>query len=45
MITAVDTSVLLDVFGADPSFGPSSQATLRDCLRVRTRARAADASG
>lgn len=32
MITAVDSSVLLDVFGADPTFGPSSAATLRNCL-------------
>lgn len=32
MITAVDTSVLLDVFGADPKFGPSSAAALRTCL-------------
>jgi hypothetical protein len=32
MITAVDTSVLLDVFGADPKFGPSSKAALRSCL-------------
>lgn len=33
MITAVDTSVLLDVFGADPDFGPRSRAALRECLR------------
>ena len=33
MITAVDTNVLLDVFGADPKFGPASAAALRDCLR------------
>ncbi|HXA54906.1 MAG TPA: type II toxin-antitoxin system VapC family toxin [Solirubrobacteraceae bacterium] len=32
MITAVDTSVLLDVFGADPKFGPSSATALRSCL-------------
>jgi predicted nucleic acid-binding protein len=32
VITAVDTSVLLDVFGADPKFGPSSAAALRNCL-------------
>jgi predicted nucleic acid-binding protein len=32
VITAVDTSVLLDVFGADPKFGPASAAALRDCL-------------
>lgn len=29
MITAVDTSVLLDIFIADPDFGPSSMQTLR----------------
>jgi len=32
VITAVDTSVLLDVFGADPKFGPPSAAALRTCL-------------
>ena len=32
MITAVDTSVLLDVFGADPRFGSSSRALLGQCL-------------
>lgn len=32
MITAVDTSVLIDVFGADPRFGPSSANALRRCL-------------
>lgn len=32
MITAVDTSVLLDVFGADPTFGPTSRSALADCL-------------
>lgn len=32
MITAVDTSVLLDVFAADPRFGPSSRGALRRCL-------------
>lgn len=31
MITAVDTSVLLDVFTADPRFGPSSRDALRRC--------------
>jgi predicted nucleic acid-binding protein len=29
VITAVDTSVLLDVFGADPEFGPRSADALR----------------
>jgi predicted nucleic acid-binding protein len=32
VITAVDTSVLLDVFGADPTFGPRSAGMLRSCL-------------
>ncbi len=32
MITAVDTNVLLDVFGADPHFGPASGFALRRCL-------------
>lgn len=32
MITAVDTSVLLDIFGADPTFGPRSKAALRTCI-------------
>jgi predicted nucleic acid-binding protein len=31
VITAVDTSVLLDVFGADPSFGERSREALRGC--------------
>ena len=30
MKTAVDTSVLLDVFGADPTFGERSRNALRD---------------
>ena len=33
MITAVDTSVLLDVFGADPKFAMASAEALRRCLR------------
>ena len=33
MITAVDTNVLLDVFGADPRFSPASAEALRRCLR------------
>ena len=33
MITAVDTNILLDVFGADPDFGPRSADALRRCLR------------
>ena len=32
MITAVDSSVLLDVFGADPVHGPASREALRRCL-------------
>lgn len=32
MITAVDTSVLIDVFGADPRFGAASADALRRCL-------------
>ena len=33
MITAVDTSVLLDVFIADPAFGVASREALRICAR------------
>jgi hypothetical protein len=32
MITAVDTNVLLDVFTADPRFGPASRSAVRRCL-------------
>src|SRR5437016_1012188 len=32
MITAVDTSVLVDVFKADAKFGPASADWLRRCL-------------
>jgi hypothetical protein len=32
VITAVDTSVLLDVFGADPTFGARSREALRSCI-------------
>ncbi|HEX3517434.1 MAG TPA: hypothetical protein VHT29_00200 [Solirubrobacteraceae bacterium] len=32
MITAVDTSVLLDIFGADSEFGVRSARALRDCI-------------
>ncbi len=32
MITAVDTNVLLDVFGADPKFAAGSAEALRRCL-------------
>ena len=33
MITAVDTSVLLDVFGAHPTFGSPCANALRTCLK------------
>jgi predicted nucleic acid-binding protein len=33
VITAVDTNVLLDVFGADQTFGPRSRAALEQSLR------------
>lgn len=33
MITAVDTSVLLDIFLADPTFGVRSREALRMCIR------------
>ena len=36
MITAVDTSVLLDVFFADPSHGAASAEALRTCPRKGT---------
>jgi len=36
VITAVDTSVLLDVFTADATFGPASRDTLGACLAVGT---------
>jgi hypothetical protein len=32
VITAVDTSLLLDIFGADPTFGPRSKAAIRSCI-------------
>lgn len=32
MITAVDTNILLDVFGADPTFGPQSSKAIRSSL-------------
>ena len=32
MITAVDTNILLDVFGADPSFGIRSKTAIRTSL-------------
>ena len=33
MITAVDTSVLIDVFRNDPTFGISSAQALRQCMK------------
>jgi len=33
VITAVDTNVLMDVFGPDHRFGPASGEALRRCLR------------
>jgi predicted nucleic acid-binding protein len=36
MITAVDTNVLIDVFGNDAEFGRASAERLRDCLRTGT---------
>ena len=36
MITAVDTNVLLDVFGADPKFALASAEALRRCLSEGT---------
>ncbi|HJU11813.1 MAG TPA: type II toxin-antitoxin system VapC family toxin [Candidatus Binataceae bacterium] len=36
MITAVDTNVLLDIFGADPKFGELSADALRQCLSEGT---------
>lgn len=33
MITAVDTSVLLDVLAPDPVFGPASAEALREAIR------------
>jgi len=32
VITAVDTNILLDIFGADPKFGRASAEALRRCL-------------
>ncbi|MGC1677263.1 MAG: type II toxin-antitoxin system VapC family toxin [Candidatus Binataceae bacterium] len=33
MITAVDTNVLVDIFGADPVFGGNSAEAMRHCMR------------
>lgn len=32
MITAVDTNVLIDIFGADPNHGVSSKEAIRSCI-------------
>ena len=32
MITALDTNILLDIFGADPKFGRASAEMLRRCI-------------
>jgi predicted nucleic acid-binding protein len=32
VITAVNTNVLLDIFGADPKFGARSAQALRECI-------------
>jgi predicted nucleic acid-binding protein len=32
VITAIDTNVLIDVFGADPTFGAASVESVRRCL-------------
>lgn len=32
MITAIDTNILLDIFGADPKFGRASAEALRRCI-------------
>ena len=34
MITAIDTSVILDVIGADPGFGPASLRALGEAQRL-----------
>jgi predicted nucleic acid-binding protein len=36
VITAIDTNVLLDVFGGDPKFAPLSSEAIRSCLREGT---------
>jgi predicted nucleic acid-binding protein len=34
VITAVDTNVLIDVFGADPTFGAASRRALRSAIQT-----------
>lgn len=36
MITAIDTNILIDIFGADPTFGKNSAEMLRRCIREGT---------
>jgi uncharacterized DUF497 family protein len=31
VITAIDTNVLVDLFGADPAFGPAAKVAVRAC--------------
>lgn len=33
MLTAVDSNILIDIFGADPKFGESSADLLRKCIK------------
>lgn len=33
MLTSVDTSILLDIFGADPKYGPASSVALNRALQ------------
>jgi predicted nucleic acid-binding protein len=33
VITAVDSSIIIDVFEPDPEYGPTSREALRHCLR------------
>lgn len=33
MITAIDTNILIDIFGSDPHFGIASADALRQCLK------------
>lgn len=36
MITAIDTNILIDVFGADAKFGHSSEKLLKQCIQEGT---------
>lgn len=33
MITAIDTNILIDIFGADPKFGEKSSQAVRKCMQ------------